>query len=298
MTRKTVLIVAALALVAAACGGDDEGSTDTTPAPTTTQATTAAPTTAAPTTAAPAVAAVTVANSSLGDILADQDGNTLYLFLPDAQGPSVCNGDCAEAWPPLLEAMAGDGVDAALLGSATRDDGSEQVTYNGWPLYYFAGDSAPGDTNGQGVNEVWFVLDAAGDGIGVPAPTTTTEATTTSGAPAAAAVTVTSSNLGDILTDQDGNTLYLFTPDAQGPSVCNGPCAEAWPPLLEAVAGDGIDASLLGTATRDDGIEQVTYNGWPLYYFAADGAPGDVNGQGVNDVWFVLDAAGNGIGVS
>jgi predicted lipoprotein with Yx(FWY)xxD motif len=53
------------------------------------------------------------------------------------------------------------------MGSVARTDGSEQVTYNGWPLYYFANDAAPGDTNGQGVNEVWYVLDAAGDGIGL-----------------------------------------------------------------------------------------------------------------------------------
>ena len=158
------------------------------------------------------------------------------------------------------------------------------MTYNGWPLYYFAADSAPGDVNGQGVNDVWYVLDAAGNGIGLPDA-------------AGTAVVVSASSLGDILTDQDGNTLYLFTPDEQGPSVCNGGCAEAWPPLLDAIAGDGIDASLLGSATRDDGGDQVTYNGWPLYYFASDSAPGDTNGQGANDVWYVLDAAGNGIGL-
>ncbi len=104
--------------------------------------------------------------SGLGDILTDGDGNTLYLFIPDNQGPSVCNDGCAVAWPPLEgEATAGDGVDAALLGTTERDDGTTQATYNGWPLYYYADDSAPGDTNGQAVNDVWWVLSPAGNAI-------------------------------------------------------------------------------------------------------------------------------------
>jgi predicted lipoprotein with Yx(FWY)xxD motif len=102
---------------------------------------------------------VALADSSLGSILVDGDGNVLYLFTPDEQGDSVCYDECAGFWPPLVgEFDAGDGVDAALMGSVAR---------NGWPLYYFANDAAPGDTNGQGVNEVWYVLDAAGDGIGL-----------------------------------------------------------------------------------------------------------------------------------
>jgi predicted lipoprotein with Yx(FWY)xxD motif len=164
--RKRLLLIPAMALVVAACGGGDDAAPSTTQAP----ATAATPTTATPTTGSPAAAdeiPVAVVSSDLGDILADDHGNTLYLFLPDAQGPSVCNGDCAGIWPPLtVTAAAGDGVDAALLGTVTRDDGSEQTTYNGWPLYYFASDAAAGDTNGQGVNDVWYVVDPAGDAVG------------------------------------------------------------------------------------------------------------------------------------
>lgn len=277
MVRKVLLLVAVLALVAAACG--DDAASDTTIAP----PTTAAPTTT--TTAAPAAATIVLASSALGEIVTDQDGNTLYLFTPDTQGPSVCNDGCAEAWPPLVSgSVAGDGVDGALLGTATRDDGAVQVTYNGWPLYYFAADAQAGDTNGQGVNDVWYVVSAAGEAIGL--------------AEMEVALTVTSSSLGDIVTDQDGNTLYLLLPDAQGPSGCNDGCAAAWPPLVGgAVAGDGADAALVGAATRDDGAEQVTYNGWPLYYFASDSQAGDTNGQGANDVWFVVSAVGEAIGL-
>ncbi|HKX76193.1 MAG TPA: hypothetical protein VJR05_12485 [Acidimicrobiia bacterium] len=122
------------------------------------------------------------------------------------------------------------------------------------------------------------------------APTTTAEATTTTEAATGLSVTVAETDLGTILVDSAGRTLYLFTPDAQGEPTCTGDCATNWPPLTEAVtAGEGVDAALLGAASTG----QATYNGWPLYYFAADANPGDINGQGVSDVWYVIDPAGN-----
>ncbi len=196
----------------------------------------------------------------------------------------MCNDGCAAAWPPLTgEPVAGDGTDAALLGTAERADGTTQATYNGWPLYYYADDAAPGDTNGQAANDVWWVITPTGDAI-------------TAMDDAGPTVQVAASELGDILTDADGRTLYLFIPDGQGPSVCNDGCAAAWPPLTgEPVAGDGTDAALLGTAERADGTTQATYNGWPLYYYADDAAPGDTNGQAANDVWWVITPTGDAI---
>ena len=98
----------------------------------------------------------------LGDILVGPDGMTLYMFDSDTQGEaaSTCYEGCAEAWPPLVvegEPTAGDGVSAELT-TFQRDDGSTQVAANGWPLYYFASDTEPGDATGQGVNDVWWVL--------------------------------------------------------------------------------------------------------------------------------------------
>jgi len=107
------------------------------------------------------------AQSGLGTILVDGDGMTLYLFTNDSPGVSTCEGACLAAWPPLLgRPQAGAGADDSLLGSLTRTDGTPQVTYNGWPLYYWAQDAAPGDTNGQGVNDVWWVVSPEGDPIG------------------------------------------------------------------------------------------------------------------------------------
>jgi predicted lipoprotein with Yx(FWY)xxD motif len=100
-------------------------------------------------------------DSALGTILTDSDGNTLYVFLADTDGESTCYDECADNWPALRargELEAGDGVDAALLGTIERTDGVLQVTYAGQPLYFFAGDQQPGDTNGQDVGDVWYVV--------------------------------------------------------------------------------------------------------------------------------------------
>lgn len=169
--RRSGILLAILALVAAACTTADEPSETTTTQATTTTAQVTTTTTQAPTTTASSEAAgglVTVADSALGSILVDGDGNTLYLFTPDNQGESVCYDQCEAAWPPLLDPIeAGDGINPSLLGTAPRTDGSDQVTYNGWPLYYFANDTAPGDTNGQGINDVWYVLSPDGNAIGI-----------------------------------------------------------------------------------------------------------------------------------
>jgi predicted lipoprotein with Yx(FWY)xxD motif len=193
MLGRVLLCAAAVGLLAAACGdSDDDGSTDTTEAGATTTAapgTTAAPdttageatTTAAPDTTAGGAGATTTAAGSaaagsvaleltsgdLGEYLVDGDGNTLYLFMPDeGGGESTCYDDCAANWPPFEgEASAGEGVDTALVSTTARTDGTTQVTYNGWPLYYFGGDAAPGDTNGQGVLDIWYVVGADGEGI-------------------------------------------------------------------------------------------------------------------------------------
>ena len=98
-------------------------------------------------------AAVNLAeNPDFGTILVEASGRTLYLFTVDEREKSNCSGGCATAWPPLLtigDPTAGEGVNADRLGTITREDGSTQVTYNGWPLYYFQNDQEPGDTTGQ-----------------------------------------------------------------------------------------------------------------------------------------------------
>jgi len=116
----------------------------------------------------PAEATITVADSALGDILVDAEGMTLYVFFADTDGQSTCTGDCEAAWPPLVvegEPIAGEGLDAGLLGTTERDDGSMQVTVDGQPLYTFGGDEAAGDATGQGMGDVWYVVGP--DGVAI-----------------------------------------------------------------------------------------------------------------------------------
>lgn len=127
-----------------------------------------------------------------------------------------------------------------------------------------------------------------------------TEAPETESAETDAILTTTDSDLGEIVVDADGMTVYMFDNDTQGgdSSTCEGECATNWPAVTadsdDPPVAEGIDGEL-GTIEGVDGEPQVTLNGWPLYYFAGDEAPGDINGQGVNDVWWVLTPAGEKI---
>jgi len=123
---------------------------------------TPAPTTQTPTPSQSAAIVRAAQSSSLGMILVANNGMTLYRFTKDAAGVSNCTGQCATLWPPFVltanQALtAGTGV-SGTLATITRADGSSQLTYNGQPLYYWSGDTKPGDTNGQNFNGVWFVV--------------------------------------------------------------------------------------------------------------------------------------------
>ncbi|TCO53146.1 hypothetical protein [Actinocrispum wychmicini] len=104
---------------------------------------------------------------TLGVVLTDQEGRTLYRFDKDTAKPAVsnCYGDCAQKWPPLLAAgkqLTFTGVDEKAIGTVTRKDGTKQVTVNGWPMYTFAKDTAPGQFNGQGQGGTWFAATPEG----------------------------------------------------------------------------------------------------------------------------------------
>jgi predicted lipoprotein with Yx(FWY)xxD motif len=155
--RRSLLALALLAvpaLVAAGCGGSNNSST------TTTKTTTSAST--------PRGATVAVKKTGLGTILVDSSGRTLYLFEKDKADKSSCAAACASAWPPLTTSAnptPASGVLAAKLGTSMRSNGAKEVTYNGHPLYTYAGDAAPGDTTGEGLNQFgaeWYVLSPQG----------------------------------------------------------------------------------------------------------------------------------------
>jgi predicted lipoprotein with Yx(FWY)xxD motif len=98
--------------------------------------------------------------ADVGEYLVANNGFTLYTFAQDTDGTSTCNGDCAVKWPPLLEGGSLPRGVGGSLGTVARADRHRQITYDGKPLYFFAGDKAPGDTNGHGVGSVWFAAKA------------------------------------------------------------------------------------------------------------------------------------------
>ena len=125
---------------------------------------------------------------------------------------------------------------------------------------------------------------------GEPLPPETTAAPS-----ARSGLSVAASDVGAIVVDGEGRTLYLFASDGEGTSTCSGQCAETWPPFTEDLLGEtgpGVDSSLVGTIARDDGAVQVTYNGHPIYYYIGDRSPGDINGHGFSDQWFAFTAKG------
>jgi len=152
--------VAVIAVVVAGGGGSSPSGTDTNGS-----AYGAAP---APKTA---TGTVSIRQTKLGRVLADARGRTLYLFEKDKGATSSCYGACASIWPPLTtggRAKAGTGVTAAKLGSTKRSDGKTAITYEGHPLYTYAGDQKPGDTQGQGLDQFgaeWYVLAPSGNKI-------------------------------------------------------------------------------------------------------------------------------------
>ena len=133
-----------LAIVLAGCGGSKSGSGS---------------------------ADVKLASSKLGKIVVDRNGRTLYLFAADKNGKSTCSGACATTWPPVTAASAsgGDGLDDGALGTTTRADGTQQITYHGHPLYYYAGDGkTPGSMKGEGLDTFgaeWYVVDSSGKAV-------------------------------------------------------------------------------------------------------------------------------------
>jgi predicted lipoprotein with Yx(FWY)xxD motif len=272
------LVAATTLFLVAACGGKDD-STETAPFPSQD---------AASESPAGDSVAVKSATTDLGDILVGKEGLTLYGFTNDIDGVSTCSGTCAEAWPPVIvgpDWTVGPGLDSGVFSTVARDDGTKQLVAGKWPLYYYSGDTAPGDVKGQGSGDVWFVVGTDAKLIQDAAP---------AGGDAAAAggsVQVADSPLGQILVDGEGNTLYGFTSDADGTPTCAGACAGTWPAHLiegEPVIGEGLDPALFTLVEGTDGGQQLKAGKWPLYRFSGDAAPGDVNGQGSGDVWFVV----------
>ncbi len=272
MTIKNVILLFATTLFFIACSSDEDPITDPTPDPDPVDP-------MDPTPDPDPVAQVLLdGTAGLGEILTDQDGRSLYFFSLDIDGNSACNGDCATNWPPYFieDLLVEDGLNTADFTTVTRADGSSQTAYKGWPLYYFANDNGPSVANGEGANNVWYVakpdytiMVANGQLVGADGVSYTsqyeagTEAT-------------------EYLVDGLGRTLYTFVNDFAG--VNNFTAADfsndgVWPVYETNLDEIPSTYSLSDFGTIDVfGKQQLTYKGWPLYYFGQDNATRGNNG--------------------
>ena len=226
-------------------------------------------------------AALKTETTPVGMILANSHGLTLYYYSADKRGSgtSACTGGCATAWPPLAAPVkAPPGIRLpGPLGMITRPGGVRQVTINGFPIYLYAGDKAPGQDTGNGVQGSWHVIKIH---------------TAAAATGRAKALKVTRTGAGTVLASSRGLTLYYYSSDKphSGTSACTGVCATAWPPLaapVKAPAGARLPGRL-GVITRPNGVKQVTLNGYPLYLYTGDKAPGQAKGNGVGGSWHVI----------
>ncbi|GAB2605456.1 SCO0930 family lipoprotein [Streptomyces capparidis] len=243
-------------------------------------------------------------DTRIGDLVTDSRGFTLYRFDNDSHQPpqSNCDGDCAVTWPPVPagDVSAAAGLDESLLGEVARADGTKQLTLGGWPLYRYNKDVQPGQTKGEGVGGTWFAVapdgkkaSAAGAGAGTGAGGGA-EAEQPADLPGLSVRN--DPELGRILQDGEGHTVYLFTKDSRWPmkSNCLGECLEKWTPVAAVEKNDveGVDPKLVTPFARPDGTRQASVDCWLLYTFSGDEAPGDIKGQGVGGTWFAVTPDG------
>ncbi|MFD4871338.1 SCO0930 family lipoprotein [Streptomyces sp. NPDC058412] len=241
---------------------------------------------------------------TVGSGVTDSEGFTLYRFDKDTPKPpkSNCEGDCATAWPAVAadDVSAGEGIDKSLLGSVARADGTRQLTLAGWPVYRYAKDAKAGDSLGEGVGGTWHVLGPDGKPA-APAKSGGADSGADSGTGGAAEKAAElgvnqNAQLGPILADAEGRTLYRFDKDSAWPMKigCVDGCTDTWKPAkpVDKANVNGIAAELVGKVKRPDGTEQLTIDCWPVYTFTGDKEPGDISGHNNKGLWFAVTDKG------
>lgn len=240
-----------------------------------------------------------VKTTSLGNVLTGEGGKTLYFFATDVAGDANCAGTCKDNWPIFYKETPtlSTGLKAADFTTITRADGSKQTAFRGWPLYYFKNDVRAGEVKGENVGNVWVVAKtnytvmlASRQLVGNDGKSYTFD---------------TKEGTGNslFLVDSLGRTLYAFANDRRNKNNYtradlsnNG----TWPLFEKSTIATSEFPSALNKAdfaiitTAAPGRTQLTYKGWPLYYFGPDlGVRGNTKGVSVPrpGVWPVVNAA-------
>ncbi|MFW5892386.1 MAG: fasciclin domain-containing protein, partial [Bacteroidota bacterium] len=226
-------------------------------------------------------------DDTFGQIITDADGNTLYFFTPDADGSSTCTGDCLNNWPVFYaeDIIIGDGLDEDDFSSIDRGDGVMQTTYKGWPLYYFANDTQAGEINGDGVIEKWFVAKPDYTIMLVDNQLTGLDGVNYTGD------YTEGDEIIQHLVDDYGFTLYTWVNDYKDMNMFTAEDFSnnnSWPIYDEdeIIVPSNMSASDFNVIDVF-GTDQLTYNGWPLYFFGQDDARGETQGVSVPDpgIW-------------
>ena len=221
-------------------------------------------------------------STSLGNVLTNQSGKTLYFFAADASGNSACSGTCLDTWPVFYKEVPtlSTSLTAGDFTTITRADGSKQTAFRGWPLYTFKNDGKLGDVLGDNVGKSWYaaktdysIMIGSGQLLGNDGKTYTKEYKEGTGTTL-------------YLTDGTGKTLYAFANDKRGKN--NYTKADfsnnaTWPLFEDVIKSipSVLNAADFATTTAA-GRTQVTYKGWPLYYFGPDaGVRGNTKGVSV-----------------
>lgn len=233
-------------------------------------------------------------NGTLGTIMVDGQGRTLYFFSEDANGKSACNdGSCTTAWPVFFVNTVDPDPSLNLndFGTIKRQDGTMQTTYKGWPLYYYEGDKTAGDVTGDQVDKVWFaarpdysIMISDGQLVGLDGKNYTNTYTQGSG-------------MTSYFTDGEGKTLYIFSHDTKNQNTftkADFSNNSSWPIFYTDIKS--LPSDLLKTDFSEitvAGHQQLTYKGWPLYYFGQDTARGETRGVSVPQpgVWPVANSS-------
>ncbi|GAB3979292.1 hypothetical protein GCM10028806_44300 [Spirosoma terrae] len=241
------------------------------------------------------VSDVSLGMTSLGNVMTGAGGKTLYFFAPDVSGVSSCSGGCKETWPVFYKEnpSLGTGLKAADFATITRADGDKQTTYKGWPLYYYKNDAKAGDVTGENIGNVWSVAKAnytvmlaSRQLVGNDGKNYTFDTKEGTGS-------------SIFLTDSLGRTLYAFAPDKFKKNTYTKADLSnnaTWPIFETSSTIGEIPSALAKTdfaTITAVGKTQLTYKGWPLYYFGADqGQRGSTKGVSVPrpGVWPVVNA--------
>ncbi len=235
---------------------------------------------------------VGIKETSLGKVLADASGKTLYFFAKDVAGTSTCAGGCLDTWPVFSKSITklDPGLSATDFGSITRADGTTQTTYKSWPLYYYNSDVAAGDVKGENVGKVWFVAK--------PAYSIMIASAQLVGNDGKSYMADYKEGMGvsQFFVDETGRTLYGFANDKKNTNKYTKSDFSndgTWP-IYNAELKDlpsTIDKSLFSVIDVF-GKKQLTYKGWPLYYFGSDnGVRGATKGVSVPrpGVWPIVN---------